>query len=396
MAGVDKILVGSPTYKQVIGNVTRVNKVVVGVPLSTVVIGPYADIDNIVGVDTSGKQDGGALVYDSASGNFVANRETLTDVDGKTYPSDSAHTNILIRRSGTAGEPTGLQQGEIAYSYLEDPSTDGFGNGGDRLYIATGDEVGGISSRVDVIGGRYFTQMLNHQHGVLTPNSALIVDADKRINEFFVDSATFTNVRTTELFVTDITFTGSRIKAEEGKLTDINGTHTYLDWGNINDRVRIYGSFSLGTGVPGIAMDTQTFDLGSRPSPRPSGAVASVRVRNALNVEGFTFLDSTTIDGDLDIVDGNFNFQGLIGIIDVDRLTMKDKRPVLGSSVPNKELLDQAGLAWGDSDAPLASMTYNNNANFDSATWVFDPGIEAPFIKTDRFEFTVIDCGTYA
>lgn len=396
MAGVDKILVGSPTYKQVIGNVTRVNKVVVGVPLSTVTIGPYADIDNIVGVDTSNKQDGGALVYDSASGNFVANREILTDVDGKTYPSDSAHTNILIRRSGTQGEPVTLQQGEIAYSFLADPSTDGFGNGGDRLYIATGPEdITGISTQIDVIGGKYFTQMLNHQHGVLTANSALIVDENKRINEFFVDSATFTNVRTDDLFVTDITFTGSRIKAEEGKLTSLDGNTTYLDWGNVNDRIRVYGASSIGA-ISRLAFDTQTYSLGSRPISRPGGDVASVRIPNALNVQGFTFLDSTEIAGDLDILGGNFNFEGLIGIIDVERLSIKDKRPVLGRNVPNKTQLDQAGIAWGDSDAPLAQITYNNNANYDSATWVFDPGIEAPFIKTDRFEFTVIDCGTYA
>lgn len=395
MAGVDKILVGSPTYKQVIGNVTRVNKVVVGVPLSTVTIGPYADIDNIVGVDTSNKQDGGALVYDSDSGNFVANREILTDVDGKTYPSDSAHTNILIRRSGTQGEPVVLQQGELAYSYLADPSTDGFGNGGDRLYIATGDEVGGISQQIDVIGGKYFTQMLNHQHGILTPNSALIVDENKRINEFFVDSATFTNLNLTDLFVTDITFTGSRIKAEEGKLTSLDGNTTYLDWGNLNDIVRVYGNASVGAGAR-LSFDTQSYDLGSRPPPRPSGTVASVRIPNALNVQGYTFLDSTEIEGDLDILKGNFSVQGKTADLDVSILTVKDKRPIFGKNVPNVQKLDQAGIAFGDSDAPLASITYNNNSNYDSATWVFDPGIEAPFVKTDRFEFTVIDCGTYA
>ena len=30
MASIDKILIGSPTYKTVVGNVTRVHKVVVG------------------------------------------------------------------------------------------------------------------------------------------------------------------------------------------------------------------------------------------------------------------------------------------------------------------------------------------------------------------------------
>ena len=138
MASVDKILIGSPTYKTVVGNVTRIHKVVVGTPLTTTVIGPYADIDNIVGLDTSGKTQGGTITYDSDTGTFVVGEDPIIEIDGKTYPSDSAHTNILIRRSGTQGEPVKLQQGELAYSFLSDPATDGFGNGGDRLYIAVG------------------------------------------------------------------------------------------------------------------------------------------------------------------------------------------------------------------------------------------------------------------
>ena len=117
MASVDKILIGSPTYKTVVGNVTRVHKVVVGTPLSTVVIGPYADIDNIIGLDTSAKTEGGVITYDSDLETFYVNNELTIKVDGGIYPvgtsapfnPDSDYSNILIRRSGTAGEPTDLQ-----------------------------------------------------------------------------------------------------------------------------------------------------------------------------------------------------------------------------------------------------------------------------------------------
>ena len=61
---------------------------------------------------------------------------------------DSSYAQILIRRSSTRGLPvedlTGkslIRRGEIAYSTLADPNDDGFGNGGDRLYIGVGPDL---------------------------------------------------------------------------------------------------------------------------------------------------------------------------------------------------------------------------------------------------------------
>tara|TARA_R110000868_G_scaffold30953_8_gene113922 strand:+ start:3723 stop:4937 length:1215 start_codon:yes stop_codon:yes gene_type:complete len=400
---VEKILVGTPTYKVLVGNVTRLNKIVVGTPLTTVVIGPYADIDNIVGLNTSGKigNDGGIIAYDSDTGSFIVTDSPKIEVDGKFYPTsvygDSDHTNILIRRSGTQGQPSILQQGELAYSFLADPGTDGFGNGGDRLYIATGaNDVDGNSTQIEVIGGTYFTDMMNHQQGVLTPGSALIVGDDKYINEFFVDSATFTKLTLIDLFVQDITLTASRIKAASGSLTSLDGLNSYLDWGNSNDELVGYGSSLVGAGSR-RSFDTRTKNVSgiSGSLDRPNGDVSTLTVPNALDVIGYTFLDSTFVSGDLEVV-GNFSLTGNLATMDVDRLTLKDRRIVIARGAANAVAADQAGIAVGDSSAPYAMMTYNNNASYDSATWVFNPGIEAPFIKTDRFEFEFIDCGKYA
>ncbi|MGA1048844.1 MAG: hypothetical protein ACO3UU_12620, partial [Minisyncoccia bacterium] len=62
-------------------------------------------------------------------------------------------TIIQIKRSGVAGSPAELAQGELAYSYLADNGS----NGGDRLYIGTGTETGGVAADIEVIGGVYFT-----------------------------------------------------------------------------------------------------------------------------------------------------------------------------------------------------------------------------------------------
>lgn len=91
-------------------------------------------------------------------------------------------STIKIKRSGVTGQPGNLAQGELAYSYLSyNPST---GQGGDRLYIGTGvEDANGDSANITVIGGKYFTDKLDHSPGTLTANSAIIVDNNSRLNE---------------------------------------------------------------------------------------------------------------------------------------------------------------------------------------------------------------------
>ena len=93
---------------------------------------------------------------------------------------------IKIKRSGTSGSPSSLGQGELAYSYLDGTQA----NGGDRLYIGTGTETGSNAANMEVIGGVYFTSKLDHTPGTLTANSALIVDADSKIDILNIDNIT--------------------------------------------------------------------------------------------------------------------------------------------------------------------------------------------------------------
>lgn len=83
---------------------------------------------------------------------------------------------IKIKRSSTTATPATLNQGELAYS------SEGTSN---KLFIGnpgTGD--------VTVIGGKYFTDMLDHTAGTLTASSAIIVDSSKKIDQLNVDNIT--------------------------------------------------------------------------------------------------------------------------------------------------------------------------------------------------------------
>jgi hypothetical protein len=92
---------------------------------------------------------------------------------------------IRIKRSGSTGAPSGLASGELAYSALSGTQS----NGGDRLYIGFGTpETSGIAPNMYVIGGKYFTDMLDHVNGTLTANSALIADASSKIDNLKVDN----------------------------------------------------------------------------------------------------------------------------------------------------------------------------------------------------------------
>jgi hypothetical protein len=91
---------------------------------------------------------------------------------------------IRIKRSGTSGNPSTLGAGELAYSAL----TDNGANGGDRLYIGMGTETAGNAVNHVVIGGKYFTDMLDHNPGTLTASSAIILDSNKKIDDLLVDN----------------------------------------------------------------------------------------------------------------------------------------------------------------------------------------------------------------
>ena len=95
-------------------------------------------------------------------------------------------TVIQIKRSSAATAPSTLKLGEIAYTY----GTGTQANSGDRLFIGEGGVDGnGDANNVTVIGGQYFTDMLDHVAGTLTGSSALTADANLAIDQVIVGNS---------------------------------------------------------------------------------------------------------------------------------------------------------------------------------------------------------------
>lgn len=98
-----------------------------------------------------------------------------------------------VRRSDTfagAQNTIPVAYSEIAYitTAANNPAT----QAGHKLYIGTGtpaSEVNFQASAVECIGGSYYTQLLDTVPGVPTASSALLLDANSRVNSFNIASA---------------------------------------------------------------------------------------------------------------------------------------------------------------------------------------------------------------
>ena len=104
-------------------------------------------------------------------------------------------TILKIKRSSTnpTATPSALGQGELAYgegtsTYTDAQSASVTSYG--KLFVGRGSETNGEAANIDIIGGRYFTDLLDHGHGTITANSAAIVDSASKVNVWNVDNIT--------------------------------------------------------------------------------------------------------------------------------------------------------------------------------------------------------------
>ena len=95
-------------------------------------------------------------------------------------------TIIQIKRSSGTTAPATLKLGELAYTH----GTGTQGNLGDRLFIGEGGVDGnGDANNITVIGGQYFSDLLDHVPGVATANSALLLDSNKAVDEIILGTS---------------------------------------------------------------------------------------------------------------------------------------------------------------------------------------------------------------
>lgn len=118
-------------------------------------------------------------------------------------------TTIKIKRSTGSTAPSSLSAGELAYT----GGSGTYSNGGSRLYVGNPSDASNL-----VIGGKYFTDALDHAPGTLTASSAIIVDANKKIDDLLVDNLQLNGNTITATGVMNLTASGNIVLSHNGTL----------------------------------------------------------------------------------------------------------------------------------------------------------------------------------
>ena len=159
-------------------------------------------------------------------------------------PTPVKGTTLLTRYSTANGQPgtNVLKQGELAYSFLAHTDS-GLGAGGDKLYIGFG------TPNVDpvVIGGKYFTDMMDHTRGTLTADSAILVDVNSWVTNIKTGGLQLGTTGNSNQTVTAIITSGLDYQSLDAELPTAravfdaitDGSNIFLD--NLGD-VQINGS----------------------------------------------------------------------------------------------------------------------------------------------------------
>jgi hypothetical protein len=212
-------------------------------------------------------------------------------------------TIIKIKNSGVSGSPSALATGELAYSFL----TGNLSNGGDRLYIGTGTEdVTGEAANIEVIGGTYFTSKLDHTPGTLTASSALIVDANSKIDIFNVDNL--------------------RLDGNTLSSTDANGEINVTANGTGEINISTLGDVSIsGASLTITGLLNHTGDIEATGNIHATGTldIDGQATLASLNVEDLTSTRLVYVGASGELVDSsNLTFDGTSLIVGANKFTV--------------------------------------------------------------------------
>jgi len=209
---------------------------------------------------------------------------------------------IKIKRSTTTAAPSALTAGELAYS-----------DNSDKLFIGAP-----ADNAVVAIGGKLYVDMLDHTSGILTADSAIVVDSNSKINKLLTGviriNNTTSHIDTSSGDLTinpasNLVLTTGTVdlsgQATEFKLIDNSGTaltisegsnnYITLDTTNSAERVKFSqqvefsGAYTLPTadGTTGQALITDG-----------SGAVAFTTISTELDIAGDSGTDTVSLISD--------------------------------------------------------------------------------------------------
>lgn len=324
-------------------------------------------------------------------------------------------TVIQIKRSTGTTAPSNLYHGELAYTS---------GTGSEKLYVGAGGVAGdGYAQREDIIGGKYFTDYLDHTVGTLTASSAILVDSNLAIDTLNIGNSTtaggtlklnegtnngsnFVALKSPNSLAASNTYTLPTAYGSAGqflKQSDASGT---LAWDTVNQYIDLAGdtgtdqyntaetlTFTGGTGLDTAITDNEV-TINITNSGVDTAQIADDAVTNAkLSTNGETTLGSTTLTlgstttavtgmtaltVDNLTIDGNTvqsdNSNGDINLTPNGTGTVivpsgyEDRSGFTDQSLANKAYVDQVAQGLDVKGSVVVATTANLSATYDNGT----------------------------
>ena len=279
-------------------------------------------------------------------------------------------SNILIKRSTGSTAPGTITFGELAITTGANGTQ---ANAGDRLFV------GDNNGAAQIVGGRYFMDMLDHVHGTLTASSSVLVDSNSKIDEWNVDDITLnSNVITTSTTDADLIFRANgtgKLVIEDGQELEFGTTGdvelSYNDSDAVLDIKRV-------TGTPDLRIaDDMKLNFGNTKD-------ASIRydetTSDKIQVEGadwnygtgvqVNFADTTDASN---VATAGVTFAGGIGV--AATAWIKDLQ------VDDNVTL---GTASGDSLTVNSTTTFQNGVTFNGTTTISGTTSQTGQIEIDN------------
>jgi len=267
-------------------------------------------------------------------------------------------SNILIKRSTGSTAPGTITFGELAITTGANGTQ---ANAGDRLFV------GDNNGAAQIVGGRYFMDMLDHVHGTVTASSAAIVDSNSKVDQWLVDDISLnSNIITTSTTDADLVISANgtgKIVIQDGQELEFGTTgdveFSYNDSDAVLDAKRVTGTPDLRIAdnmklIFGTNKDASiTYDETTSDKLKIDGADIEVGTTSTSKVNFANTTDASNVDT------ASVTFDGGVGI--AKTAYIKDL------NVDDNTTL---GTAAGDSLTVNATTTFQNGVTFNGTTTI--------------------------